>query len=222
MSTYIIVEDEPSLYEILLAMFATWGIDGQAFTDGESAMQWIEDVDSGRYRGEIPELALIDIRLPGRISGPAVGERLRNSPTLHDIVIVLTTAYRLNPREEREMRAQCSADDLINKPLPAYQALKARLAKLTAARTARLEAARAQQASAADLPTNSSATGPAQQPAGMRGPGALQQPTPPDTLPETPADEGGPSAATQPSAPPGDSDTAPVPPMPPPRGLPPA
>lgn len=205
MSTYIIVEDEPSLYEVLLAMFATWGIDGQAFTDGESAMQWIEDVDAGRFRGEIPELALIDIRLPGRISGPAVGERIRKSPTLHDIVIVLTTAYRLNPREEREMRAQCSADDLINKPLPAYQLLKARLAKLTAERRARIDTARAQQAEAAEA-----------QPAGRRGPGALQ-PSPPDTLPEAPADESGPAAATQPSAPPAESDTAPAPPMPPTR-----
>ena len=61
-----VVEDEPDIYEVLLAMFEMWGIDGVAFVDGDEAVAWIDDVDSGRYRGELPELALLDIRCRGR------------------------------------------------------------------------------------------------------------------------------------------------------------
>ncbi|MBZ0301183.1 MAG: response regulator, partial [Anaerolineae bacterium] len=90
MSTWMVVEDEPDIYEVLLAMFEMWGIDGVAFVDGEEAIAWIDDVDGGRFRGELPELALLDIRLPGAVSGAAVGERLRKSTVLGDIAIVLS------------------------------------------------------------------------------------------------------------------------------------
>jgi CheY-like chemotaxis protein len=130
----MVVEDEPSIYEILLTMFEMWGIDGVAFVDGEEAVKWIEDVDSGRQKGELPELALIDIRLPGRTSGPMVGERLRKSPQLKDIAIVLTTAYRMSMDEERAFRLQAGADDWIQKPLPKFSDLKKRLEKVLAER----------------------------------------------------------------------------------------
>ena len=31
----MVVEDEPDIYELLLAMFEMWGIEGVAFVDGE-------------------------------------------------------------------------------------------------------------------------------------------------------------------------------------------
>ncbi|MBZ0308233.1 MAG: response regulator, partial [Anaerolineae bacterium] len=96
MPTWMVVEDEPDIYEVLLAMFEIWGIEGVAFVDGGQAVAWIDDVDEGRVRGELPELALIDIRLP-EVSGPDVGKRVRESPILKDMAIVLITAYRLSP-----------------------------------------------------------------------------------------------------------------------------
>ena len=76
--TWMVVEDEPDIYDVLLAMFEIWGIDGVAFVDGAEAVAWIESVDQGRVRGELPELAILDIRLP-EISGPEVSARLRRS-----------------------------------------------------------------------------------------------------------------------------------------------
>ena len=46
MSTWMVVEDEPDIYEVLLAMFGIWGIEGVAFVDGEEAVSWIEDVQT--------------------------------------------------------------------------------------------------------------------------------------------------------------------------------
>jgi CheY-like chemotaxis protein len=120
----MVVEDEPDIYEVLLAMFEMWGIDGVAFVDGEEATAWIEDVDNGRFQGELPELALLDIRLPGKISGPMVGERIRKSPILGDIAIVLSTAYKLSPEEEQDVIDQAGADKLMYKPMPRFDELQ--------------------------------------------------------------------------------------------------
>jgi CheY-like chemotaxis protein len=120
----MVVEDEPDIYEVLMAMFGIWGIDGVAFVDGEEAMTWIDDVDNGRFQGELPELALLDIRLPGDIQGPKVGERLRKSPQLNQVAIVFATAYKLTPDEEKEIMAQAGADRLIYKPLPKFADLQ--------------------------------------------------------------------------------------------------
>jgi CheY-like chemotaxis protein len=123
LSTWMVVEDEPDIYDVLLAMFEIWGIEGVAFVDGAEAVAWIEDVDQGRSRGELPELAILDIRLP-EVSGPEVGNRIRKSTILGDIAIVLITAYRLSPADELAVIAQAQADLLMYKPLPAMAELR--------------------------------------------------------------------------------------------------
>jgi CheY-like chemotaxis protein len=143
----MVVEDEPDIYELLLAMFEMWGIEGVAFVDGEEAVAWINDVDSGRIKGELPELALLDIRLPGKIQGPAVGERLRQSKPLGDISIVLTTAYHLTADEERDVVLKAGADRFVRKPLPKFFELKALLETVIASRRARVP-----QATPVDVP----------------------------------------------------------------------
>src|SRR5512145_1970792 len=99
MSTWMVVEDEPDLYDTLLALFEIWSIDGVAFTNGTDALKWIEDVDKGSADTNLPELALLDIRLPGA-TGPEIGKRLRESTVLSDVAIVLMTAYYLTPTQE--------------------------------------------------------------------------------------------------------------------------
>jgi CheY-like chemotaxis protein len=133
----MVVEDEPDIYEVLLAMFEMWGIEGVAFVDGEEAIAWIDDVDNGRFRGELPELALLDIRLPGAVSGPAVGERLRKSPILGEIAIVLSTAYKLTVEEEAQVIERAGADKLMYKPLPKFNELQQHLETVIAARRAK-------------------------------------------------------------------------------------
>jgi len=132
----MVVEDEPDIYDVLLAMFEMWGIEGVAFVDGDEAIAWIEDVDHGRFQGELPELALLDIRLPGEINGVMVGERLRKSPILGDVAIVLTTAFRLKPEEQEEAIRAAEADLWLPKPLPKFSELRDILEKVIAERRA--------------------------------------------------------------------------------------
>lgn len=118
-TTWMVVEDEPDLYDTLLTLFEIWSIDGVAFTNGSDAIRWVEDVDNGKTAETVlPELAILDIRLPGA-SGPEIGKKLRASPLLRDVAIVLITAHRLTPLEERRAIAMAGADALIYKPLPA-------------------------------------------------------------------------------------------------------
>jgi CheY-like chemotaxis protein len=130
----MVVEDEPDIYEVLLAMFEMWGIEGVAFVDGEEAVAWIDDVDNTRFQGELPELALLDIRLPGEINGVMVGERLRKSPILGEVSIVLTTAYQLTPDEQDEAITKAGADLWLPKPLPKFNELQGILEKVLAER----------------------------------------------------------------------------------------
>lgn len=136
MSTWMVVEDEPDIYEVLLAMFEMWGIEGVAFVDGEEAVAWIDDVDNGRFKGELPELALLDIRLPGEIDGIKVGERLRKSPVLGQIAVVLTTAWKLQPEEQESAMTRTAADKWLPKPLPKFNELQATLEDVIAKRRA--------------------------------------------------------------------------------------
>jgi len=117
MPTWIVVEDEPDLYETLLALFEIWSIDGIAFTNGTDAIRWIEDIDNNTIEATTPELALLDIRLPG-VNGDEVARRLRQSPALKDIAIVLITAYHLTPEKEKEILRLAQTKHLIYKPLP--------------------------------------------------------------------------------------------------------
>lgn len=129
----MVVEDEPDIYELLLAMFEMWGIDGVAFVDGEEAITWIEEADKDAP-ADLPELALLDIRLPGNVTGPMVGERIRKSHVLQNMAIVLITAFKLRDDEQKAVMKQAGADALLSKPLPNFAELKKILENTVAAR----------------------------------------------------------------------------------------
>ncbi len=124
MSTWMIVEDEPDITEVLLAMFEIWNVQSVSFADGQEAIEWVDAVDAGKVHGELPSLALLDIRLPGA-DGTEVAARLRRSPRLGNIGIVMITAYRLSPAKEQDVMAASGADRLLYKPLPVMGELKA-------------------------------------------------------------------------------------------------
>lgn len=137
MKTWMLVEDEPDLYEMVLAMYESLGVEGVAFGTGEEAVDWIEDVDSGHFEDHIPELALIDIRLPGGIDGAQVAARLRQSPGMHNMAIVLMTAWRLSKKQERMVFRVSGCDLLLYKPLPKMSELRTMFDRLLAPREAR-------------------------------------------------------------------------------------
>jgi CheY-like chemotaxis protein len=136
-TTWMVVEDEPDLYDMVLTMYEMLGIEGVAFTDGEEAVTWIEEVERGEYRRELPELALLDIRLPGKVTGPMVGARLRECAPMNNMAIVLMTAYKLSPQEEKAVQKQAGSNLLLYKPLPRLDDFRTVLEKLVKERQKR-------------------------------------------------------------------------------------
>jgi len=114
----MLVEDEPDLFDLLLHMTQIFGVSGVAFTTGEEAIAWIDDIDRIQLRVEMPQLALIDLRMPGDTQGDDVSARIRRSSILATIPILLITAYHLSPAEERRILAKSGAQRIVYKPLP--------------------------------------------------------------------------------------------------------
>lgn len=114
----MLVEDEPDFYEVLTYLYQLFEVEVLGFPTAEEAIDWINAVDTGDIKTDLPQFAIIDIRLPGKLTGVNVAARIRQSPQLKHIGIILITAYRLSPKEEKDVMRLSQADKLIYKPLP--------------------------------------------------------------------------------------------------------
>ncbi|MCU0466881.1 MAG: response regulator [Anaerolineae bacterium] len=137
MATWMIVEDEPDLYEMLEEIFNFWGIETITFGDAEEALEWVDLVDRGEEPGELPELVMLDLMFNRVMRGDAVGERLRRSPRLREMAIIVMTAQRDMPEIREDLIRRVQPDDYIQKPLPRMADLQVRLEQVLARRQKR-------------------------------------------------------------------------------------
>ncbi len=72
---------------------------------------------------ELPELVLMDIRMPGK-KGNEVAQRMRSLPQFAHTPIVLMTAYSLSETERKAMMTSDGVDHILNKPLPDFEQLR--------------------------------------------------------------------------------------------------
>lgn len=134
MATWMIVEDDPQVYELLCEAFERWEIESLLFVDVEQALDWIALVDQGVNVGELPELVLLDLRFYGEMVGHLVGQQLRRSPSLKNLPIVIMTAQISTPQEHDLYMRTFKPDAFLRKPLPRFAELKRKLDNLIAKR----------------------------------------------------------------------------------------
>lgn len=115
--TWLIVEDDEDIRNIVRLMCNAWGHPTLVFPNGEKAWSWLDDVENGTFQDELPEFALLDIRMPG-YTGDLVAERIRKTQQLQDIPIVMMTAYALTQKNLEQIMTTSGADKLVMKPLP--------------------------------------------------------------------------------------------------------
>jgi CheY-like chemotaxis protein len=120
---WLVVEDEDDIRNIVKVMFQAWGHTTLEFRDGHEAWRWLDTVESGTYNGEIPDLALLDIRMPGH-KGNEIARRMRSVGQTQRIPIIVMTAFSLTDSERKEMIADYGIDHIIHKPLPDFFDLK--------------------------------------------------------------------------------------------------
>jgi CheY-like chemotaxis protein len=126
--TWLVVEDDPIIRSILTALMTLWGVDNIVFKDGHEAYRWLDAVENGDPSVRLPDIALLDIRMPGA-QGHEIGKRMRSLPATQNIPIVIMTAYQLTREEREQIIEMAHPEHIIGKPLPAPDDLRAMLEK---------------------------------------------------------------------------------------------
>ena len=119
--TWLVVEDDYAIRDIIVTMCELWGFNVIAFKDGYEAQVYLSNPDPAP---PLPDVALLDIRVPGPW-GHELGAMIRQHPRLNDIGIILMTAYELGCSDEDAYLQSAQADELLYKTLPSMDELLA-------------------------------------------------------------------------------------------------
>lgn len=189
---WLIVEDEADIRSLVSMMCQVWGNTPLAYESGQKAWEWLDTVESGQYKGAMPDFALMDIRMPGK-RGNEIAARIRTVEKLKDIPIVLMTAFVMSEDEMNQMKKDFGVDAVINKPLPDFDRLRTVLYDIINRKKAEV---------AASAPTTPTSTPPPPAPTPITN-------TPPTaTVTETPAPAPTPTATVTPPPMPTTDSTA--------------
>lgn len=104
-ATILVVEDDPSIRELLTINLESAGHQVIQAASAEAAESLIKD--------SLPDLILLDWMLPGR-PGPQLASRLRATPRTRDVPIIMLTARA--DEQDRITGLDVGADDYIVKP----------------------------------------------------------------------------------------------------------
>ena len=119
MSTVLIVDDDPTAREALVAILEGEKYDLQQAKDGVQALQLLKRIQ--------PDLILLDVMMPA-MDGFEVCRRIRATPSLAEVPILLLTA--LDDRDSLLRGIESGADDFLSKP-PDRRELIARVRTIT-------------------------------------------------------------------------------------------
>lgn len=97
-------EDDSSIRELVLYTLKTTGFEARGFENGEKLFEALS-------AGDIPQLLLLDIMLPGE-DGIEIMKRLRRGG--YDFPVIMVTAK--NSEYDKVTGLDCGADDYISKP----------------------------------------------------------------------------------------------------------
>ena len=119
MSTLLIVDDEPSARETLVAMLEGQDYQLELAKDGIQALKMLEKIPV--------DLILLDVMMPG-MDGFEVCRRIRSTAKLAEVPIIILTA--LDDRASLLRGIEAGADDFLSKPID-RQELSARVRTIT-------------------------------------------------------------------------------------------
>lgn len=124
--SWLIAEDEADIRNLIATMIQVWGHNPVAYENGQKVWDWLDTIEQGTAKEPLPELVLMDIRMPGK-KGNELANRMRTLPSFKSTPIVLMTAFSLSESERLEMIQQDGVDQIIHKPLPDFEQLRTML-----------------------------------------------------------------------------------------------
>lgn len=110
MSMILIVDDNASARETLLAMLESEDYQIEQAKDGFQALQMLQYIK--------PDLILLDVMMPG-MDGFETCRRIRATPELAEVPIIILTA--LDDRASLLKGIEAGADDFLSKPVDRYE-----------------------------------------------------------------------------------------------------
>jgi len=119
---WLLAEDEADIRNLLSMMFQVWGYQPIAYENGQKVWDWLDQIEGGAG-DSIPDLVLMDIRMPGK-RGNELANRMRTIAAFKETPIVLMTAYTLSEGERTQMMREDGVDRIISKPLPDFDQLR--------------------------------------------------------------------------------------------------
>ncbi len=119
--TWLIAEDDADIRMLVTTMIQVWGHSTLTFETGQRVWDWLDKI-GGDEQAALPELVLMDIRMPGK-RGNEIAQRMRSFPQFEHTPIILMTAYSLSDRERTDMMNADGVDYILNKPLPDFDQL---------------------------------------------------------------------------------------------------
>ena len=115
MPTIMVVEDEPSILELLRINLVDAGYDVTEAADAESAQRMLKE--------SLPDLVLLDWMLPG-LSGLAFAKQLRGDARTRELPVIMVTAR--TDEADKVAGLEAWVDDYVTKPFSPRE-LKARV-----------------------------------------------------------------------------------------------
>lgn len=109
----LVVEDDKSSAELMRMMLKSVSSDVMIAMDAYIALEAIEQA--------IPDIILLDLRLPNNFDGWQLIERLRAHPTTQDVPIIVVSASYTPEDMRRAYKAGCN--EYLNKPVNVAQLL---------------------------------------------------------------------------------------------------
>ncbi len=113
MARVVVAEDDPDVHELVNMVLELGGHDVRMTHSGDQAL--------AACLHDVPDLALLDVSMPGDLDGYATARRLRAEPSTQHLAIVMLTAHA--QQEAQEMAVAAGADAYVVKPFDADRLL---------------------------------------------------------------------------------------------------
>ena len=114
MTKIMVVDDEPSLRELVKAIFSSEGFD---VIDAASGQECLE-----KLKSQTPDLILMDMMMPG-MSGRETTEKIRQNPSTNNLKVVFLTVSRFSETGKETLQS-LNVLDYITKPFDNEELVK--------------------------------------------------------------------------------------------------
>lgn len=106
-TTIIIVEDDPSTLELLEALLTRAGYQTRTARDSATFVETLKQLP-------LPDLVILDVELPGNVSGFAILAKIREHPVIRDLPVIIFTAH--TEPQDLLRGVNLGADAYLSKP----------------------------------------------------------------------------------------------------------